>query len=74
MAVKGRKPGSKNGMPNLKKVCFYCEGSGRHFGKPCPACDSTGEEIVRKQMQKVHNAKNKLPLNYNLDPLKEVQQ
>lgn len=48
--------------------CQFCEGTGFHFStiKPCQACEGTGKEIVRKQLQKVYNAKNKLPINYNL--------
>jgi hypothetical protein len=69
MATKGRKKGIKNGegQPN-NKGCHFCEGTGLHYGDECKACDGTGEEIVRKQMQKVYNSKNKLPLNYNLRP------
>ena len=69
MAKRGRRPGLKNGesQPN-NKSCHFCEGTGGHFGKSCGACDGTGSELVRKQMQKVYNAKNKLPLNYNLRP------
>lgn len=71
MALKGRKKGIKNGdgQPDIKK-CFYCEGTKYHFGAECGACDGTGKELVRKQMQKVYNSKNDLPLNYNLHPLK----
>ena len=70
MATKGRKSGVKNGQgqPN-RNDCFYCEGTGRHFGgDDCQACEGTGSELVRKQLQKVYNAKNNLPLNYNLKP------
>jgi DnaJ-class molecular chaperone len=70
MATKGRKLGVKNGQgqPNSKD-CFYCEGTGRHFiGDNCQACDGTGSELVRRQLQKVYNSKNNLPLNYNLKP------
>ena len=69
MAVRGRKPGVRNGENSSNsKSCTFCEGTRKHFGVDCRACDATGEELVRKQMQKVYNAKNKLPLNYNLRP------
>jgi len=66
----GRKKGIKNGesQPNLQN-CHYCEGTGGYFGKSCGACDGTGEERVRKQLQKVYNSKNNLPINYNLNCL-----
>lgn len=51
----------------ISKDCIYCEGSGGHFGKSCGACDGTGKESVRRQLQKVYNAKNNLPLNYNIN-------
>lgn len=64
---RGRKIGSKNSN-NPYKVdgCSFCEGTTRHFGKDCAACNGTGSDLVRKQLQKVYNATNKLPLNYNL--------
>ena len=69
MAVRGRKKGVPNGQSAAANTdeCDFCEGSGRHWGGSCGACDGTGSELVRKQMQKVYNAKNKLPLNYNLN-------
>ena len=51
----------------IKGGCFFCEGTGRHFGQTCGACDSTGKEIVRKQKQKVYNSKNGLPINTNIN-------
>lgn len=47
-------------------ACITCEGHKFHFGKECPACDGTGSERVRKQKQKVYNAKNNLPINYDV--------
>ena len=66
MAIRGRKKGVPNG--NAKRIdgCDFCEGTGGHFGKSCGACNGTGSEIMRKQLQKVYNAKNNLPINYNL--------
>ena len=46
--------------------CFYCEGLKTHFAKSCGACDGTGKEIIRKQLQKVYNAKNNKPIRTNL--------
>ena len=46
-----------------QNACYFCEGSKYHFGKECGACDGTGIERVRKQLVKVYNAKNNLPLN-----------
>jgi DnaJ-class molecular chaperone len=59
----------KNGTPRqaTAKDCFYCEGTKMHWGKPCGACNGTGKEIVRKQLQKVYNSENGLPINSNLD-------
>ena len=67
MALRGRKKGIKNGegQPNIKD-CHFCEGTGGHFGKSCGACNGTGSERMRKQLQKVYNAQNNLPINYNL--------
>lgn len=50
--------------------CYFCEGKKRHFGQICGACDSTGSEKVRKQIQKVYNAKNNLPINYEISEKK----
>ena len=47
--------------------CPECEGLKYHWGKPCGACDGTGSEKVRRQLQKVYNAKNGLPINYNIE-------
>lgn len=47
--------------------CHYCEGTKIHWGKSCPACNGSGKEIVRKQLQKVYNAENGLPIYDNLD-------
>jgi len=52
-------------IPN-RFTCIYCEGSQKHWGVECPACDGTGLDKVRKQLQKVYNAKNNLPLRYNV--------
>jgi len=71
--IRGRKPGVKNGLATNTKSCTFCEGTEKHFGSDCKACDATGEEVVRKQLQKVYNAKNKLPLNYNLRPFEEEE-
>lgn len=49
-----------------KDQCFFCEGTKRHWGSECGACDGTGLEKVRKQLQKVYNAKHGLPINQNL--------
>ena len=63
----GRKKGISNGQNvQNKNDCDNCEGSGFYFGKECGACDGTGKELVRRQLQKVYNAKNKLPLSYNI--------
>ena len=66
MAIRGRKKGVPNG--NAKRIddCDFCEGTGGHFGKSCGACNGTGSERMRKQLQKVYNAQNNLPINYNL--------
>jgi len=66
MAIKGRKKGIPNGNSNPKDGCDFCEGTGGHFGKSCGACNGTGSERMRKQLQKVYNAENNLPINYNL--------
>lgn len=66
MATRGRKKGQTNGNAKIADNCDYCEGSGGHFGKSCGACDGTGSERIRKQLQKVYNSKNGLPINYNL--------
>lgn len=62
----GRKKGIPNGITKGSDTCDYCEGIGRHFGKECGACNGTGSERMRKQLQKVYNAKNDLPINYNI--------
>jgi len=57
----------KKGYKNyLKDDCFYCEGSEHHWGKACGACDGTGSEKVRKQLVKVYNAKNNIPIRTNV--------
>ena len=55
----GRKAGiTKVGdKANSLVDCHFCEGVGLHFGKDCGACEGTGEERVRKQKQKLYNAK-----------------
>ena len=50
----------------LKDECFYCEGTKMHWGKECGACDGTGSDKVRKQLVKVYNAKNNIPIRTNL--------
>lgn len=42
----------------IKGGCFFCEGTKYHWGSTCGACDGTGKDIVRTQLQKVYNAKN----------------
>ena len=49
-----------------KADCFYCEGTKLKYGEPCQGCEGTGKETVRKQLQKVYNAKNGLPIRDNL--------
>lgn len=58
---------SGEGKQATKRDCIHCEGTRNHFGGECGGCNGTGKDIVRKQKQKVHNAENDLPLNYNLD-------
>lgn len=48
------------------KPCIYCDGTGKHWGVDCGGCEGTGNDKVRKQLQKVYNAKNNLPINYNV--------
>jgi len=55
----------------IKIDCFFCEGSGGHFGKECGACDGTGLEKIRQSLQRTYNLKNKLPRTYNINPLTE---
>jgi len=50
----------------MKDDCFYCEGTKLHWGKNCGACDGTGSEKVRKQLVRVYNAKNNIPIRDNL--------
>ena len=58
---------ARNEKPSGKIIdCGYCEGTKLHFGIDCVACDGTGKEVVRKQLQKVYNAKNDLPIRENL--------
>lgn len=52
---------------NKKDDCFFCEGRGVKYNEKCPPCDGTGKKRVQIQMQKVYNAKNDLPIYYNLD-------
>lgn len=56
-----------NGKAKPEDNCSYCEGTILHFGKICGACNGTGSERMRKQLQKVYNAQNNLPINYNLN-------
>lgn len=63
MINKGGRPKSKT---MTKEDCFFCEGHKLHFGDTCKACDGTGKEIVRKQLQKVYNAKNDLLIRYDI--------
>lgn len=67
MSVRGRKKGVSNGNGKGSNNCEFCEGIGIHWGKSCGACDGTGSELVRRQIQKVYNAKNNLPISYNLN-------
>lgn len=66
MAIRGRKKGTLNGQAKGIDNCSFCEGTGKHFGGICGACDGTGSNRMRKQLQKVYNAQNNLPINYNL--------
>jgi DnaJ-class molecular chaperone len=66
MAIKGRKKGIPNGNSKPKDACDFCEGTELHFGKDCGACNGTGSETMRKQLQKVYNAQNNLAINDNL--------
>jgi DnaJ-class molecular chaperone len=66
MGIVGRKKGISNGNGKLKDACNYCEGIGIYFGGTCGGCNGTGSEKMRKQLQKVYNAQNNLPINYNL--------
>jgi len=70
----GKKAGITKGgdQANFLVDCHFCEGVGLHFGKDCGACDGTGEERVRKQKQKLYNAKNNLPINHNLNYLNTI--
>lgn len=63
--TRGRPKGRKS--HSNASSCFYCEGLKFRWGKECSACDGTGSEKVRKQLQKVYNAKNNIPLNFNLE-------
>lgn len=67
---RGRKKGVPNGQsdPENPDKCWHCEGLGFKYGvgNPCGACEGTGSDLVRRQVQKVYNSKNKLPLNHNL--------
>jgi DnaJ-class molecular chaperone len=59
-------------MANTKDIgkitdCNWCEGTGYYWGKECMCCDGTGLDKVRKQKQKLYNAKNNLPINYNVN-------
>lgn len=51
--------------------CWFCEGTKKHFGKACGACDDTGSDKVRKQLVKLYNAKNGLPIRANLNPIEK---
>jgi len=66
MATRGRKKGVSNGNSKPKDACDNCEGIGNYFGGICGACNGTGSERIRRQLQKVYNAQNNLPINYNL--------
>ena len=66
MRARGRKKGTKNGNAKKTNACDYCEGIGDYFGGICGACNGTGSERLRRQLQKTYNAQNNLPINYNI--------
>lgn len=66
MAKRGRKLGIPNGQALKKDACFFCEGTGLHWGSECKGCDGSGSDKVRKQLLKVYNAKNGLPINQSI--------
>jgi len=66
MAIRGRKKGIPNGITKGSDTCDYCEGIGFHHGKECFACNGTGSERTRRQLQKAYNSQNNIPINYNL--------
>jgi len=53
-----------------KEPCYYCEGTGTHFGGNC-CCDGTGVDLVRRQNQKKYNIKNNLPINQDVKIYRE---
>ncbi len=46
--------------------CWWCNGSKFHLATKCFPCNGTGKDRVRVQGQKLYNALNDLPINYNL--------
>jgi DnaJ-class molecular chaperone len=61
----------KRGRPTTDNTarlshCSVCEGTQFHQGVSCPACNGSGKEKVRKQLQKVYNAENGLPINHGI--------
>ena len=61
---RGRPKGGSNLGTIIKGGCFFCEGTGVHWGSPCGACDGTGKDSVRKQLHKAYNAKHGIPINH----------
>lgn len=61
-----RKKYTGEGREATRLDCWYCEGTKRHMGAECGACNSSGKESVRKQLVKVYNAENDIPIRTNL--------
>lgn len=50
-----------------KNGCVFCGGSGAIcWGGKCGACNGSGKEKIRRILQKLYNAENNLPNDYNL--------
>ena len=63
----GRKPGIPNGHAKGYDCCYFCEGLGLIYNRPCCACEGTGSEKTRRAHQRLYNHKNKLPVTYNFN-------
>lgn len=50
----------------MEKDCFYCDGTGYHFGAKCGACKGVGTEKARRDVQRGYNKREGLGKHYNV--------